>query len=186
MSRRKDGQRAASTTGRVRNVPVDMSNWREQLQRSRIKFDDVQKNLYLRVLSETGRKTQAALAAGVGLNTVKTHLDIDPDFAEAFELALEQYRDRVHDIAQSTYDGRLKKPILGGQFKDEVVAHETIIHANILAMELKRVDPSYRDRSEIDMNVKGGVLVVPDASETKEEYLARIKREQEELQQSEK
>ena len=181
MSRRKDGQPAASTTGK-KNPLVDMSNWREKLQKSRIKFDDEQKERYLKVLATTGRKGEAADSVGVSRDTVKRHIEIDPDFALAFEDALERYRDRVHDIAQSTYDGRLKKPILGGQFKDEVVAHETIIHSNILAMELKRVDPSFKDRQEIDMNVKGGVLVVPDAGETKEEYLARIKREQEELQ----
>lgn len=179
--RRKDGQPAASTTGK-KNPPVNMANWREKLQQSRIKFDDEQKERYLQVLAETGRKGEAAQSVGVCPTTVKRHIEIDPDFAEAYENALDAYRDKVHDIAQSTYDGRLKKPILGGQFKDEIVAHETIIHANILAMELKRVDPSYKDRQEIDMNVKGGVLVVPDASETKEEYLARIKREQEELQ----
>ncbi|WP_396604575.1 hypothetical protein ACFLEY_07230 [Bradyrhizobium sp. YCK136] len=44
---------------------ADMATWRTKLQASKIKFDDEQKGVYLDVLA--GRRTEAALAAGVSL-----------------------------------------------------------------------------------------------------------------------
>lgn len=140
---------------------ADMKTWRTKLQASKIKFDDTQKGIYLNHLRQFGRKQQACAAAGVGLDTVARHIENDPEFANAREEALAAYADVVQQLAWKLMSG-VKKPIVGGQFKDEIITHELVHATNLLAMEMRKTDPAYKDRSEVDMNHKGGgVLVAP-------------------------
>lgn len=40
----------------------------------------------------------------------------------------------------------------------------------LLELEVKRVDPSYRDKSTVDMNVSGGLLIVPGQATTEKDW----------------
>ncbi len=152
---------------------VDMSGWRKQLQASKITFDDNRKGIYLNHLRQYGRKMQACRAAGVALNTVADHIANDPDFALAREQALADYADIVQQLAWKLMEG-VKKPIVGGKDKNEIITHEIVHATNLLAMEMKKTNPEYKDRQEIDVNNKGGgVLVVP-AGVTPEEFMKEI------------
>lgn len=137
------------------------SSWREKLQSSKIKFDDRQKLVYCEFLAETGRKTHAAMAAAVCEQTVANHLKNDPEFADMVQRALGQYRDTILGHAYKLSVEGVDEPIVGGKDKDEVVAYKKVYATNILAMEMRKVDPSYKDRAEVDVNMKGGVLVTP-------------------------
>lgn len=154
-------RKTAPVVGKGSGRKVKLANWRTEIQASRLKFDDDAKARFLEHFRQFGRMGQAAEAAGVGGNTVRSHLDKDPDFAEAFQDAKDAYRDRVHETAYAVAVEGIDEPIIGGEFKDEVVAYKKVYATNILAMELKRVDPGYKERSEVDMNVRGGVLVAP-------------------------
>ena len=146
----------------------DMSTWRKKLQASKVTFDDTRKGIYR-------RKMQSARAAGVAASTVLDHYNNDKVFAEAVEEALKEWADEVHQLAWKLMQG-VKKPIVGGKFKDEIITHELVHATNLLAMELKKTDPAYKERSEVDLNNKGGgVLLVP-AGMKPEEF---IKKEQE-------
>jgi hypothetical protein len=146
----------------LEDVTIDMSNWREQVRNlSRIKLDDEQKSIFLEIFSKTNRKTFAAAMAGVTWQCVKNHIDRDPEFAECFEEARNQYADMVERVAREVGQEGIYEPILGGRFKDEVVAHKRVVATNILAMQMKRSNPEYREKAELDLNHKGGVLVVP-------------------------
>ena len=154
----------ASTTGGPSTLPkvINQATWRQELQAARVKFDDTQKQKFLKKFAETGRLFEAARAADVTPNTIRNHLGYDPDFAESYENAKLRYReDVVHKTVHKVAIEGVLEPIIGGRFKDEVVAHKRVYATNILAMEMKRVDPSYRDRTEIDVTVKRGVLVMP-------------------------
>jgi hypothetical protein len=75
--------------------------------------------------------------------------------------ALEQYHARfMEHWDRLVYEGT-EEPIIGGQYKDEVVAHKTIFPTNLIAMEARRIEPGFKERSEIDLKGGGGVLVVP-------------------------
>lgn len=149
---------ALEKRGKARN-PMD--GWRQKLQASKIKFDDLKKAIYLNHLRKYGRKMQACRAAGVSLDTVNDHLNNDPEFLKAREEALAEYADVVQQLAWKLMNG-VAKPIVGGKFKDEVVATEMVHATNLLAMEMRKTDPAYKERSEVDVNNKGGgVLVVP-------------------------
>ena len=195
----KAGRPRASTTGKVKNVKADQSNWRTRLQESRIKFDDDQKERYLAALAETGRKGVAALTANVSMQTVNNHRDNDPDFSDACDAAQEQYNDAVagevrrrgqEGYIRAVYnkDGRvydqLQDKDQNQAWRDEdgnvvfmsplvkppenmkpvyVPAWERHYSDRMLELEAKRVDPSYRDKSSLDVSANhgGGVLVAP-------------------------
>lgn len=140
---------------------ADQSNWRTKLQATRLKFDDAAKERYLTVLAATGFKTRAAQAAGVTRQTVATHEENDPDFAEAMQEALDHYHSRFMQHWDTlVYEGT-EEPIIGGKDRDEVIAHKRVYPINLIAMEARRVEPGFKERSEVDIKGGGGVLVVP-------------------------
>lgn len=163
----------ASTYGKL-NPIADQSSWRVKLRTQSLKFDDEQKETYLVALSEHGQRMAAAAAAGVSLQCVRDHLKNDPDFAAAFDQALQAYRDKVVNVAQKLALEGIKRPIIGGLHKDEVVAHEMVYATNILAMELKRVEPGYRDKQvEQASDETPGVLVAPAEVDSIEAWAAQ-------------
>lgn len=157
---------AAERSGEAR---ADMAGWRKKVQASKIKFDDVQKGIYVNVLAKTGRRQQAADAAGVCYQTVMQHRENDPDFELSFQAALGTYQDTVHKLAWKLMEG-IKKPIIGGKDKDEIVAHELVHATNLLAMEMRRTNAEYKERAEIDLKHGGSVLVAP-ADMSPEEWI---------------
>lgn len=117
----KKGQRA-STWGK-RNPRADQSGWRVKLKANQIKFDDDQKEVYLKELAEHGLRGRAAKVAGVTPQTVGNHIENDPEFAEGVEIAIETYRDHVADEVRRrgqdgwlepvyNKDGRVYEPML--------------------------------------------------------------------------
>lgn len=173
---KKDGTPHASTTGGPGPRNVDMSNWRTRLQASRLKFDDDAKDIFLAHFAQTGLMGASAQAAGVAHQTVRGHLELDPDFNEAYLEAKELYKKRILDHARTLILDGVDEPIIGGQFKDEVVAYKKVYPTNLIAMEMRKVDPDYKERQEIDLKAGGGVLVAP-ADKSPEDWI----REQEEL-----
>ncbi|HVJ14541.1 MAG TPA: hypothetical protein VM686_03835 [Polyangiaceae bacterium] len=167
----KTGRRASST-GRS-NPMVDQDNWRVKVQQSRLKFDDEQKKIYLRELAEHSRKGDAANAAGVCMNLVRSHIANDPEFEAAVAKALDRYRDKIVAHHQRLTLEGYTKPILGGQFKDVVVAEEKIYPIQLLAMELRKVDHAYRDKETASRPDIGGVLVAPAEASSAEDWAAR-------------
>jgi hypothetical protein len=168
----------SSTTGKVTNVPADQSSWRVKLQQSRIKFDDEQKEICLAELEEHGLKGRAADAAGVSPNTVLNHLDIDPDFAERYEKAIDHYRDKVvNHVGKLALEGtEVRKYDKKGNIIEEKIEY----NSQIVLAEAKRVEPAYRDKQTVDLNAGvGGVVVVP-AGKTCEEAVAEGERANEE------
>lgn len=146
------------------------ASWRDKLRASALKFDDVQKGIYLNVLRKTGERGTAAKAAGVSRETVNRHRNEDVEFANAWDEAWEDYCDVIHRHAFKVAVDGVDEPLLGGKFKDEVVAYKRTFATNILAMEMRRTNAEYKERQEIDVNQKGGVLIVP-AGVDMDEYI---------------
>lgn len=169
--RGRSGPRNSSTVGRVRDVPADQTNWRTKLQQSRIKFDDVQKEVFLTQYALHGLKMRAAAEATVNLSTVNGHIENDPDFAEAVLQAVATYRDKCVDHATDLlFDGEIHK----SYDKDGNLLNEKHVYPiRLIELELKRVEPAYRDKQTIDVNTRGtGVLVAP-AEVTPEDWVRR-------------
>lgn len=162
-------KRPRPTTTKL-NPVADTTNWRRQLMVSRLKFDDEQKEIYLRELAEHGRKGDASKAAGVSLQCTRNHIKNDPDFAEAALQAEEQYRDKIVGHAgKLLYEGiEVKRYNKDG----DLIEERRDYPIRLIELELKRVEPGYRDKQTIDVNSGGGVLVAP-ADMTPAEWIAQ-------------
>lgn len=126
-----------------------------------LKFDEERRAVFLDHLAKYDRPSQAAKLCGVSRQTVDNHLLSDPEFAQAYEEARGLYRDKIRQaIYEQAVEG-ISEPIMGGPYKDEIVAYRKIYAPNLLALEAKRVDQEYREKSQVDVNLKGGVLVIP-------------------------
>lgn len=170
------------------------------------KFTTEAKMVFLETFAATGRKMHSARSADVCRMTVDAHLKDDPEFAEAFEDALEVYKESVRvEVRRRGIEGWLEPVFHQGQqgmtaLLDEngdyvmeeawhpveaplpagaemvgeaedgrvrvrrprmVPAFIRKYSDRMLELEAKRVDPAYRDKGQMDVNVRGGLLVVP-------------------------
>jgi hypothetical protein len=155
---RKDGKPRESNTG-TRKPVVDDSGWRVKAQRkTRIKFDDVAKKRYLDALAETGRKWFAEQAAGVARSTVETHLENDPEFADAFEDAIASYSaPRLVQIEKEAIEGHEDKHY---DAEGKLVRERRVYETRLREMFLKKHDPGYKEKSEVDVNARGGCVIL--------------------------
>jgi hypothetical protein len=143
------------------NSPIcDQSNWRTTIQQSKVKFDDSAKGTFLEVLRDTGLVASARKAVGITNNTLREHLINDPEFAELYEDASEQYKDKVLSHAQKLMFEGIQNPIYAGRDGD-FKGMKTDYPTNLIAMEMKMVEPRYKERQEIDIRGGGGVLIAP-------------------------
>lgn len=162
-----------STTGKT-DPNVDMSSWRIQVQKRRVKFDDDQKAIYCEHLSRHGLKTLAALQAQVAYSTVLAHLKNDPDFAQAVDEAWAiRAGDIVLPLEKQGLEGHEEKTI-HGEGDNKVERVRRVFETPIRMSMLKKYDKDgYADKAGMDLSGMGGsiVLMVPQVL-TKEEWIA--------------
>ena len=135
-------------------------DWRTVVRFSRRKFDnDWAKQVFLETYQKWGRIGEAAAAAGVSTQTVRKACEDDEDFAEAVMMAEEAYREKLIAHHQDLVFNGTEKITYG---KDgQVVAREQIYPIRLIELELKKHDKGYREKQEVDITHKGGVLVAP-------------------------
>lgn len=135
-------------------------DWRTVVRFSRRKFDnDWAKQVFLETYQKWGRIGEAAAAAGVSTQTVRKACEDDEEFAEAVMMAEEAYREKLIAHHQDLVFNGTEKITYG---KDgQVVAREQIFPIRLIELELKKHDKGYREKQEVDITHKGGVLVAP-------------------------
>jgi hypothetical protein len=133
-----------------------------------VKFTAAAKTRYLEHLAAHGRPMHAADAAGVTSQCVRNHQKDDPDFHEQVQEAKERFRDKCWEHAQKLCFKGTK--IKNYDREGNVISERREYPIALIQTMLKKHDPELRDRSEIDVNVKGGVLVAPAASLSSEEW----------------
>jgi len=147
-------------------------NWRVKIVSQREKLDDRAKGIFLAEYSEHARMGQAAQAAGVTPQTVRRHMEIDPDFAEACLMAEHNYRDRLIEHHQNlVFEGTTKVTY---DRQGNVVSEEKVYPIRLIELELKKHDEGYRDKREVDVKVSGGVLVAPSDVASIDDWEARF------------
>ena len=119
-------------------------------------------NLKLKIiLAETGILSTACTRAGWTLHVAKSLRAADPDFKQRWDDALEfaadaaeaeAFRRGVHGYEKDVY------------FKGEKVGKETMYSDRMLELTLKARRPDrFRDSHKVEVDSKGGVLVLPAA-----------------------
>jgi hypothetical protein len=133
--------------------------WRVKIVAQRGTFDEAAKQRFLEEYAKHGRMGTSASAAGVTGKTVRAHLELDPEFAEACLEAEETYRSRLIEHHQTlVFEGQTKTTY---DRQGNVVSEEKIYPIRLIELELKKHDEGYRDKREVDVKVSGGVLVAP-------------------------
>lgn len=170
----KDGKPYGSRTRMFDDEPVvDWTNWRQRMRTKDLKLDDRQKARFFEYFAESGQLFNSAYRIDVCVQCIKNHIKADPEFAEAFEDAKARYRDKIERVAELVAQEGVLEPLIGGKNKDRVVATKRVYATNILAMQLKRTNPEYRDQQAVELTVKGGALIAP-AAMTPEAWAAQF------------
>ena len=117
-----------------------------------------------------GCRGLCAEAVGVSITTLYDHLKRDPEFAEAFEDALQAFIDEnmFAPALKRARDG-VERPIIGGKFKDEIITYERVYSDSLMAMMLRAHRAEFKDGKDaasMTASGTGGVLIVPGAPAT--------------------
>lgn len=149
-----------STAIREQVLDEKTGDWRTVVRFSRRKFDnDWAKQTFLETYQRWGRIGEAAAAAGVSTQTVRKACLEDEDFAEAVTMAEETYREKLIAHHQDLVFNGTEK--ISYDRNGNIVSKEQIYPIRLIELELKKHDAGYRDKQEIDVTHKGGVLVAP-------------------------
>ncbi len=124
-------------------------------------LSDRRKRVFLIAMAETGVMANACARAGWTRATAMGLRKADPRFREAWDDAVEfcadaaeaeAFRRGVHGVEKDVY------------FKGVVVGKETIYSDRMLELTLKARRPDrFRDNHKMEVETKGGVLIVPAA-----------------------
>ena len=123
-----------------------------------VKLTDERKQKFLTVYADLGRLNEAARAVDLCPETIRVARKEDDEFSAA---VAEAYRDFCDTLEKEAYrravEGWEEPVFQGGVLVGTVLKRSD----RILELMLKRHIPEYRDRQTVDMNLSGGVLVVP-------------------------
>ena len=129
-----------------------------EMKKGQKKFDEKRQEVFLRNYRETGLFNVSARAAAVCPETVRDRRRKDKGFDKQIEEALQDYREIVEQEVRTRAVDGWDEPVY---YKGDVVGHINKKSDRMLELHVKRHIPEYRERQSMDLNVTGGVLVVP-------------------------
>lgn len=118
-----------------------------------VKLDSMKKANFIKKLSELGSIKAAAAVVGVTVGTISNHVSKDPIFADAVEIAKNQYLALLEEeLHQRAVTGK-KKQIW---FQGRVVGEETVVSDKLLELLITSKDDSYKKGSAnvLDVNIQ--------------------------------
>lgn len=128
-------------------------------QYGKVTAESLQK--FLDIYRECGHKANAAVAAGLSYESVRRQERVDPAFKSLVEQAHGLF---VHEVLESAAIEQgvtgISEPIIGGPNRDVIVGYKRVVQPRILELLLKRHDPEYREKQQLDVNHNVGVTLV--------------------------
>lgn len=161
----------APTKLSIREITDIDGNVQYELVSEKSKFDAEAKATVIKELATHGRIGTAARAAGVTVGTLKRHVKKDPEFAVLLEEGLEVYKDKLLNHHQ--------KLVFEGTPNNKYDREGNLLESGItypirlIELELKKHDAGYRDKREVSLDVRGGVLVAPATVDSVEDWETR-------------
>lgn len=139
-----------------------------------VKVTEEIKLRYLYELRKSGLMSLSAELVGVSDQAILSARKKDPEFEEAVQQAKCRHTDEVLIKAaiERAVNG-VQKPIMGGKFKDEIVAYERIYSDSLLSQLLKARSAEFREpgkESGAYDTSNGGVLIIPAAPATIDDW----------------
>lgn len=136
-----------------------------------VRFDEERKNQFLTALAETGLQALSARLSGVSVQTIQNHRKSDPVFEEAYLDAEGHYHDSiVAEMARRGHYG-YDEPLV---FQGKKTGHYVRRYSDRLLERLAEARvPGFGRKTEVDVNVKGGVLLVHTAAKDANDWAAK-------------
>ncbi len=139
--------------------------------KSPYKFDDDSMSRFLNNYMLTGQINTSCRAAGISEETVRRYIrDNSNGFADLFAEAKGMFRDMIETEIQRRAIEGIDEPIIGGKDRDQVVVTVKRYSDRLLEFLAKRHIPEYREKQQLDVNVAGGVMVVPAITKTDDDW----------------
>jgi len=132
-----------------------------------------QKNwdVYLQHLSTVGTRIKAAELAGIDYQRLHAELRKNDKFVEQEELALKAFTENILEASaiQRATEGVEVPEFQGGK----IVGHKKKFSDTLLMFLLKKFNPEYREKLQVDVEARAGVMVVTAIPATTDEWLQR-------------
>jgi hypothetical protein len=113
---------------------------------------------YLDALAQYGHLGRAADVVGCDPREIRYARRDDPHFDALCVAAMEKFNAHIHEIAYDRAVNGVQVPIIGGRFRDEVVAFETRYSDSLLRAFLLKTNPEFAETKKIE--VSGGIELV--------------------------
>jgi len=137
------------------------------------KFTPKRKEQFLEHYKLNGLINKSAHLVDVDPETVRRHRKGDATFDDAMKTALRDFQDTLETAAYERAVDGIETDIIQ---KGVVVGTRVEYSDRLLELMLKRHIPAYRDKSQVDMNVGGGVLIVPQGEQSSKDWEAKNKK----------
>lgn len=123
------------------------------------KFTPKRQATYLDMLSKTGIYSKAIEIVGMTYAGLKSHRHRHPEFRELEAAAMLHYQGVLETAANEQAVIGVEDPIYQ---KGEFMGFRRKLDGNLLQFLLRAVDPSKYRENRAEINITGGVLVVPE------------------------
>jgi hypothetical protein len=93
--------------------------------------------------------------------------------SQGFTAFLDKHGNPVYEkvkVPERNEDGELTGKMKEIERIKMVPTFKSVVSDRLLELEVKRGDPSYRDKGQLDVNVTGGLLIVPGTAPTEKEW----------------
>lgn len=137
-------------------------------------FTDDRKAKFLVMYRASGLLYKSAAFAGVCGQTVKNHQASDAEFKEICDQVLQERLDELEGAAFSRAVHGVEEPIIGGKDRDEVVTTVRRYSDSLTTFLLRGKRAEFRDKVDVNAKVTGGVLVIPAAPRSADEWEAEM------------
>lgn len=123
----------------------------------------------------SGSRPLCIAAIGINQNTFYDHMRLDAEFKAAVEEIEAEWihKNLFQPAVRRARDG-VRKPIIGGKFKDEIVAHEQVYSDSLMAMMLRAKMPEFREKDGGAASGAVNVLIVPSAPMTMADWQSQM------------
>lgn len=129
-----------------------MAGWADSFKKWKFDdFDETKWEDYLDALRTYGELAKAAATVGVNPFQVKLFRKDNPWFDALCEIALGQHNGELIERAKQLATEGHPKFQLGGRNRDQVIQVGTEVSETILMQLLRRADPTFRDKSEVEV-----------------------------------
>lgn len=137
-----------------------------------VEFTPARKQKFLEHFEKTGMRALSAQYAGVSISAISDHKRNDKAFAEAYEEAINRHTEHryIREAERRGLEG-VSEPIIGGQFKDQIVATVQRYSDPLLLALLRARRPEFNKGAGAEDGTEGngsggGVLIVAQAPHT--------------------